>query len=159
MSALVIDASVWVAAADPTDPASAASRRFPEAVVTRAVSLAMPTLARIKVACGRARLLRNAPAARRIADGLVGSPLVTEHALESGGEGAVAALVAQLGARAEIARELAYRLYTLCERKKRAAEALAYHALVQSRPEIARLARQGGKPKTEQAVLFDGGDA
>lgn len=55
---------------------------------------------------------------------------------------------------AEIARELAYRLYTLCERKKRAAEALAYNGLVQSWPEIARLAREGGKPKIEQGGLF-----
>jgi putative DNA methylase len=62
--------------------------------------------------------------------------------LASGGEGAAAELVAKLGARAEIARELAYRLYTLCERKKRAAEALAYNGLVQSWPEIARLARE-----------------
>jgi len=62
--------------------------------------------------------------------------------LEAGGEGAAAALVAKLGSKAEIARELAYRLYTLCERKKRAAEALAYNGLVQSWPEIARLARE-----------------
>lgn len=34
------------------------------------------------------------------------------------GEAAAAALVERLGARAEIARELAYRLYTICERKK-----------------------------------------
>ena len=47
-----------------------------------------------------------------------------------------------VGAKAEIARELAYRLYTLCERKKRAAEALAYNGLVRSWPEILRLARQ-----------------
>ena len=57
-----------------------------------------------------------------------------------GGEGAAAKLVAQLGAKAEIARELAYRLYTLCERKKRAAEALAYNGLVQSWPEVAEIA-------------------
>jgi putative DNA methylase len=76
------------------------------------------------------------------------------RALASGGEDAAAGLVAKLGAKAEIARELAYRLYTLCERKKRAAEALAYNGLVQSWPEIARLAREGGKPKTEQAALF-----
>jgi putative DNA methylase len=75
--------------------------------------------------------------------------------LASGGEGAAAGLVAKLGAKAEIARELAYRLYTLCERKKRATEALAYNGLVQSWPEIARLAREGGKPKTEQAALFE----
>jgi putative DNA methylase len=36
-----------------------------------------------------------------------------------------------LGSRAEPARELAYRLYTLCDRKKRTAEALAYNGLVQ----------------------------
>ena len=67
--------------------------------------------------------------------------------LASGGEGKAAELVAKLGANAEIARELAYRLYTLCERKKRAAEALAYNGLVQSWPEIARLAREGGRPE------------
>ncbi len=48
------------------------------------------------------------------------------RALEKGGESAAAALVAKLGGKAETARELCYRLYTICERKKRAAEALAY---------------------------------
>ena len=51
-------------------------------------------------------------------------------------------LAALIGGRAETARELAYRLYTLCERKKRAEDALRYNALVQSWPEIMRLARQ-----------------
>jgi putative DNA methylase len=77
------------------------------------------------------------------------------RALASGGEGAAAELVAKLGAKAEIARELAYRLYTLCERKKRAAEALAYNGLVQSWPEIARLAREDRQPRDGQAVLFE----
>ena len=76
--------------------------------------------------------------------------------LDSGGEGAAAELVAKLGAKAEVARELAYRLYTLCERKKRAAEALAYNGLVQSWPEITRLAREGGKPEAEQAGAVRG---
>jgi putative DNA methylase len=70
------------------------------------------------------------------------------RALDSGGEAAAAALVAKLGAKAEIARELAYRLYTLCERKKRAAEALSYNGLVQSWPEITRLARERPEPTT-----------
>jgi putative DNA methylase len=74
--------------------------------------------------------------------------------LASGGEGVAAELVAKLGAQAEIARELAYRLYTLCERKKRASEALAYNGLVQSWPELIRLARQAGQPKSEQVGLF-----
>ena len=76
------------------------------------------------------------------------------RALEASGESAAAALVGKLGAKAETARELAYRLYTVCERKKRAAEALSYNALVQSFPEITRLAREGGKPPTPQTELF-----
>ena len=76
------------------------------------------------------------------------------RALEAGGEGAAAALVSKMGSRAEVARELAYRLYTLCERKKRAAEALSYNGLVQSWPEITRLAREGGKPLKAQTGLF-----
>lgn len=63
------------------------------------------------------------------------------RALAKGGEVGAAALVAKLGARAETARELAYRLYTICERKKRASDALGYNALVQSWPEITRLAQ------------------
>jgi putative DNA methylase len=69
------------------------------------------------------------------------------RALEAGGEGAAATLVAKLGAKAEGARELCYRLYTLSERKKRANEAMAYNGLVQSWPEITRLAREGGALK------------
>ena len=72
--------------------------------------------------------------------------------LEAGGESAAAALVRKLGGWGEVARELCYRLYTVCERKKRAADALAYNALVQSWPEISRLARIDSDP--QQAVLF-----
>jgi len=73
--------------------------------------------------------------------------------LEAGGERAAAGLVAKLGAQAEIARELAYRLYTVCERKKRAQEALSYNALVQSWPEITRLARAGAQ--ASQTEMFN----
>jgi putative DNA methylase len=74
--------------------------------------------------------------------------------LESGGEVAAAELVSVLGGVAEVARELAYRLYTICERKKRAPEALAYNALVQSWPEIIRLAREEQAPKASQTQMF-----
>ena len=57
------------------------------------------------------------------------------------------------GAKAEIARELAYRLYTVCERKKRATEALSYNGLVQSWPEIGRLARASAAAASEPAEL------
>lgn len=79
--------------------------------------------------------------------------------LNAGGESAAAQLVAKLGTKAEIARELAYRLYALCERKKRAAEALSYNALVQSWPEINRLARElppPAEPGEPQSDLFGG---
>ena len=77
------------------------------------------------------------------------------RSLEAGGEGAAATLVAKLGAKAEVARELCYRLYTLSERKKRAAEALAYNGLVQSWPEIIRLAQVGGLPRETQITMFE----
>jgi putative DNA methylase len=76
--------------------------------------------------------------------------------LEAGGESAAAELVAKLGSGSETARELAYRLFTLCERRKRPAEALSYNALVQSWPEIVRLASEKAATATgpTQGELF-----
>jgi putative DNA methylase len=78
------------------------------------------------------------------------------RALNQGGETAAAALASRLGSRADAARELAYRLYILCERKKRAQEALTYNALVQSWPEIQRLAsQQESRPvQPQQTSMF-----
>jgi putative DNA methylase len=73
------------------------------------------------------------------------------RALEKGEE-AAAGLLALLGSRAEPARELAYRLYTICERKKWAHEALPYNSLVQSWPEIERLARERSR-ETQQTIF------
>jgi putative DNA methylase len=73
--------------------------------------------------------------------------------LTTGGEAAAAALVAKLGSKAEVARELAYRLYAICERKKRAQEALSYNTLVQSWPEIVRLASASGPPASQERLL------
>lgn len=74
--------------------------------------------------------------------------------LEADGENAAAEIVAKLGSQAETARELCYRLYTICERKKRSAEALSYNGLVQSWPEITRLAREGYTPTETQPPLL-----
>lgn len=74
--------------------------------------------------------------------------------LESGGEGPAADLVASLGSKAELARELCYRLYMLCERKKRAAEALSYNGLVQSFPELERLAKDPGRRVPAQGSML-----
>jgi putative DNA methylase len=75
--------------------------------------------------------------------------------LETAGEAGAAKLMAALGAKAEAARDLCYRLYSLCERKKRANEALAYNGLVQSWPEVSRLSREQDQiVEATQASLF-----
>jgi putative DNA methylase len=61
--------------------------------------------------------------------------------LLDGGEEKAASLFARLS-NGEAARDLAYRLYAICERKGWAEEAGAYNVLVASWPEIARLAQQ-----------------
>jgi putative DNA methylase len=68
--------------------------------------------------------------------------------LEMGGESEAAELLSRVGGLGGTARELAYRLYVICERKGWAQEALGYNALVASWPEIARLA---GEQQTGQA--------
>ena len=76
--------------------------------------------------------------------------------LEKDGEAAAASIVAKLGARAETARELCYRLYTICERKKRASDALSYNALVQSWPEIGKLAAVQATPSVGKEQSLPG---
>jgi putative DNA methylase len=78
------------------------------------------------------------------------------RALSTGGETAAAALVSKLGGHADVARELCYRLYTLCERKKRAAEAMDYNGLVQAWPAIMARQRElaaGAGPANQLSVL------
>lgn len=68
---------------------------------------------------------------------------------DQAGEDAAGGLLAKLGQDAEIALDLAYRLYRICDRKNRPQEALGYNALVRSWGEIssqaaqARVATQG----------------
>lgn len=76
--------------------------------------------------------------------------------LENAGETSAAELVAKIRGRAETARDLAYRLYALCERKKRTGEGLSYNGLVQSWPEIVRLARGGAvRPREREQLSFE----
>ena len=68
------------------------------------------------------------------------------------GEETAAELMAKLGYKAEAARELAYRLYRICDQKNRSQEALGYNALVQSWPEMARLTQQVNR--AQQGIMF-----
>jgi putative DNA methylase len=65
--------------------------------------------------------------------------------LEEQGEAAAADLLAKLGPLAGSARDLAYRLYSTCERKGWAEEARAYNGLVVAWPDLERLASRGGE--------------
>ncbi len=109
---------------------------------------------------GKVRLLKptelpvdwNPSTDTRISDWEIMHQLI--RALESGGEIAAADLVRQLGTKAEQARELAYRLYNLCERKKRPQEALSYNSLVQSWSEIIRLSKESSATSKPGEFFF-----
>ncbi len=78
------------------------------------------------------------------------------HSLDQQGESAAAGLLRKLGATAETARDLAYRLYSVCERKKWAEEALAYNTLVIAWPELLKLSQSApAAPPPEQRGLFE----
>jgi putative DNA methylase len=83
---------------------------------------------------------------------------VTQHlirTLDQKGELAAAVLLHKLGAVGETARDLAYRLYTICERKKWAEEALAYNGLVIAWPELTKLARaERTRSRETQSRMF-----
>lgn len=79
------------------------------------------------------------------------------HAMETGGVVACAEIVAPMfGSNAEQAKSLAYRLFTIAERKGWAQEAYAYNALVIAWPEIQSKAAELQAIKPEQLTLFSG---
>jgi putative DNA methylase len=72
---------------------------------------------------------------------------MTHHLLriyyhEKQGDAATAELLRKLGTKADVARDLAYKLFTVCEKNKWSAEAQAYNALVLGWPDLVRLAHE-----------------
>lgn len=77
------------------------------------------------------------------------------HRMEKEGVlGCARAMVSLHGSSAEQARDLAYRLYTIAERKKWAQEAYAYNALVVSWPEVQARAAELSAEVGVQTSLF-----
>jgi putative DNA methylase len=74
-------------------------------------------------------------------------------AMQEHGEEAAADLLARVGGLGETARDLAYRLYVLCERKGWAQEALAYNGLVVAWSEVGRLSADVGRGAPTQGEL------
>lgn len=76
------------------------------------------------------------------------------RALNQDGESATGALLARMPARAEPMRALAYRLYTLCERKGWAEDARAYNELVTAWSAIEQAAGEAGIVNTQVELDF-----
>lgn len=77
------------------------------------------------------------------------------YAMETGGVKACAEIIAPIfGSNAEYAKALAYRLFTIAERKGWAGEAFAYNSLVIAWPDIQSKAAEINGSKPEQLKLF-----
>jgi putative DNA methylase len=78
------------------------------------------------------------------------------RALRSGGEEKAGLLLKKMAERTESIRQLAYRLYTLCERKGWAEEARAYNELIASwHGTIEAVDQAGGNSRREKHLTFD----
>jgi putative DNA methylase len=75
--------------------------------------------------------------------------------LRQGGESASGALLALLGGKAEAVRQLAYRLYTLCERLGQTEDARAYNELITSWTGIEAALASAPESTDPQGVLFE----
>lgn len=83
MTRLVVDASVWVAAADPTDPFSSESRAFLQTIAAEEQPLALPGHTELEVAGALARRLKDPHRGRQLAAGIAGAPSVEIVSLDA----------------------------------------------------------------------------
>jgi len=78
-----VDASVWIAAQDQSDPFCKRSRLFLGHVVAAGTAIHVPSFARVEVACALARKLRNSLQGERLANMLLRTAGVNEHSVDS----------------------------------------------------------------------------
>jgi predicted nucleic acid-binding protein len=71
MSAVTVDAGVWLAAADTTDNFCGQSRAFLAAAVRHGAQLTIPAFAVAEVACALARKHRNAAVAQQLTSSML----------------------------------------------------------------------------------------
>jgi putative DNA methylase len=110
---------------------------------------------------GKVRLLRpeelptdwDPVDARRVTIWDMTHHLVRVYFYEKAGDEKTANLLRKLGSQGDVARDLAYRLFSVCEKSKRSQEAQAYNALVLGWPEIARLAQNPAGPSDQADLL------
>ncbi len=114
----------------------------------------------LEARAGKVRLLRrdelnpdwDPDTERRLTDWEIAQHLI--RFMQNQGEEAAARLLVRLRDRGERARDLAYRLYGICERKGWAQEALPYNALVVAWPEIGRLTEDIRRTTPTQSQLI-----
>jgi putative DNA methylase len=86
---------------------------------------------------------------------------ITQHLIrllvDKGSEEAASNLLKKVGGLGETARDLAYRIYIVCDRKKWAQEALVYNSLVVAWPELTKLAGKKEQKIETQENLFGKG--
>lgn len=130
-------------------------------VLARAKNVSIEGLAAkglLASAKGKVRLLDRNEVSEQVS---FASPawLITQqltHALEDGGVTACAKLlVGALGGKADGAKALAYRLFTIADKKNWQQEAFAYNSLVTAWPEIQSKAAQLAAEAPTQGTLFD----
>lgn len=71
MSGVTIDASVWIASADPSDTRCAICNTLLDKLVVEGVFIHVPAFAAVEVACAIARKLRDGPLGVKVADFLL----------------------------------------------------------------------------------------
>ena len=131
-------------------------------VLARAKGASITALSEANViyaAKGDVRLLTRAELPDKVEAAKCGVWMLTQllaRAMEKGGIEACAAIAAAVqGQLAEASRNLAYRLYSICERKNWAEEARAYNSLVTEWPKIRERAAELQARRPEQGTLFD----
>lgn len=77
--AVVVDASVWIAAQDSSDPCRGPGRLFFSHATKTGLVVHVPAFARVEVACALARRLRNATGGQRLANLVLTAANAREH--------------------------------------------------------------------------------
>ncbi len=83
MSAVAVDASVWVAAQDSSDPLSASSRAFFSHSLAVGMVIHVPAFALVEVSCALARKLRNSAKGQRLTNLIFNSMAAKQHPINA----------------------------------------------------------------------------
>ena len=84
MNGVTVDASVWVAAAELSDPFCSQSRAFLARVAGRQAQISVPAFARVEIACALARRRQDVTLARQLTDSMLAPGQVVQVPVDPG---------------------------------------------------------------------------